>query len=157
MSQYYIYLTLPKYLAEWITARLGSPVVFPHSSPQNAVIRTYIQKLPSNAVPEINDGTKTAIAIPYSVAKPPEQYNYMGEYGKRAVAETIKDLFLRALWADISPIADSNVGLNKLIAAWCEANGIDVDRSESVRQCFYRIRKDMGQSGINLRKSSRKR
>lgn len=157
MSKFVVYISLPKYLSEWITFRLGNPVVFPPSSPQNSVLRAFLNRPPEGYVPESPDGSVTAIAIPDSVSKPPERFFYITGKGKEAVAEACKDLFLRALWADMSPLVDSPVGLNKLIAAWCEANGIGLDRHESVRQCFYRIRKEYAKSGINLRNSSRKK
>lgn len=154
MSQYLIYINLPKYLSQWITNRLGNPVVFPPGSPQNSIIRTYIrERLPGEAVDVLRpDDDRTAIAIPDSVAKPPEKYNFMGERGKLAVAETIKDLFKRSLWCDISPLEKSPCGLNKLLAAWCEMKGIDIDRIESVRQCYYRMRAEYAKCGINLKK-----
>lgn len=157
MSKYNIYLTLPKYLSQWITSHLGNPVVFPPSSPQNAIIRTFTLLPPPGYIPELNNGKKTAIAIPDSVAKPPERYFYMTPKGKAAVAEACKDLFKRALWNDISPLMESPVGLNSLIAAWCESNGIDLDRTEAVRQCFYRIRSDYMKQGINLISKTRKK
>lgn len=153
MSQFLLYVNLPKYLSQWVTNRLGNPVVFPASSPQNAVIRTYIRKrLPGEPIEVRPPKGHTAIAIPDSVAKPPEEYNHMGERGKMAVQETIKDLFLRELWTDISPLEKTPCGLNKLIAAWCEIHGIDIDRIETVRQCYYRIRKAYKERGINLKK-----
>ena len=157
MSQYLIYINLPRYLSQWITNRLGNPVVFPAASPQNAVIRTYIRKrLPEEPVETKAPEGSTAIAIPDSVAKPPEEYNHMGDLGKKAVQETIKDLFSRALWCDISPLEKAPCGLNKLIAAWCEMHGIDVDRIETVRQCYDRIRKSYHECGINLKKIHQK-
>lgn len=156
MSKYVFYINLPKYLAEWLTFRLGNPVVFPYNSPQNSLIRTYISKRPASSPVDLGSDETTAITIPDSAAKPPEYYNYMGERGKAAIAESIKDLFLRQLWTEISPLLGARVKLNKLIAAWCEQNGIDVDRVETVRQCYYRIRKGFAKQGINLRKSSEK-
>ena len=156
MSQFVIYLNLPKYLSAWLRNKLGSPVVFPPSSPQNAIIRAFISRAPKVYTPVIPEGDATPVAIPDSAAKPPEVYNYMSERGKAAVAEACKDLFLRALWSDMSPLAESPVGLNLLIAAWCETNGIDVDSIEAVRQCYYRIRKDYARKGINLRSRKKK-
>lgn len=156
MSQYVFYIKLPKYLSEWLTSRLGDPAVFPAGSPQNAIIRTYISKRPAGADVDIDRDDATAVVIPDSVAKPPETYNYMGERGKAAVAEAIKDLFLRHLWSDITPLIGSPVKLNSLIAAWCEMNGIGIDRIETVRQCFYRIRKDYAKRGIKLKNCSQK-
>lgn len=157
MSQFVIYINLPKYLSEWLTHRLGDPVVFPASSPQNSIIRTFLIERPRETPPDTGGPGLTAISIPDSVAKPPEHFHHMTQRGKQAVAESCKDLFLRALWSDISPIIDSPVGLNTLIGAWCETNGIGIDRIETVRQCFYRIRKDFGKKGINLRNCSRKK
>lgn len=159
MSRFVIYVSLPKYLSEWLTCHLGNPVVFPPSSPQNAVIRTFIKnkKLPEGIAPDCGSDGETAIAIPYSVAKPPETYNYMSPAGKAAVAEACMDLFLRALWADLSPLQEAPVGLNSLIRAWCESNGIDIERVEAVRQKFYRIRKEYAKSGIILKSNTRKK
>jgi hypothetical protein len=107
--------------------------------------------------PELDDGNSVPVLIPDSVAKPPETYNYMGVRGKKAVREAIKDLFVRAMWADISQLEKSSVGLNSLIAAWCEKNGIGIDRINTVRQAYYRIRDSYARKEINLRKSSRPR
>lgn len=157
MSKYVIYISLPKYLSEWLTHSLGNPVTFPMGSPQNAVIRTFVKQLPQGESPDCGGEGMTAIVIPDSIAKPASKYNYITQRGKTAVAETCKDLFLRALWTDINPLTEAPVGLNKLIAAWCEAHGIDIDRVEAVRQCFYRIRKEYCKKGINLKTSTRKK
>lgn len=158
MSAYSLYINLPRYLSEWLTSHFGNPVTFPYSSPQNAVIRTFLLRPPVDYTPECNkDKSHTAIAIPASVAKPPERYYYMTDMGKKAVAEACKDLFLRALWNDLSPLAEYPVGLNTLIRAWCESNGIELAHVEAVRQCYYRVRKDFAEKGINLRCMTRKR
>ncbi len=152
MSQFVIYVALEAYLAQWVTYHFGEPVVFPYQSNENAVIRTFLQKLPPGATPEVNDGSMTAIAIPESKAKPASYYNYIGPRGKKAIREMIKDLFLRSLWSDLSPLKQSNVKLNSQIAAWCELHGIDVDRVETVRQCYYRIRDAYAEKGVRLKK-----
>lgn len=157
MSQFVIYISLEKYLSQWAINHFGNPIVFPPQSNENAVIRTFITKLPPGEVPEVNDGSLTAIAIPDSKAKPPQYYNYMGERGKMAVREALKDLFLRSLWADLSPIENSPIRLNSRISAWCEMHGIDLERVETVRQCYYRIRDAYAKTGVNLRNCSRKK
>lgn len=157
MDKYCIYINLPLYLAEWITANLGTPVMFPVGSPQNAIIRTFLKRQPEGVAPECGGAGLTAVAIPDSAAKPAEKYHYLTPKGKAAVAEACKDLFLRALWCDISPLSEAPVGLNALIAAWCEGNGIGLDRVEAVRQCYYRIRSSYARQGINLRMATRKK
>lgn len=153
MSRFVIYLKLPKYLSQFVTHHLGSPVVFPQASNENAIIRTFIQKLPKGAIPDTKESGLTPVAIPDSIAKPPELYNHLGERGKSAITQAIKDLFIRALWSDISPLDTSRIGTNAMIAAWCEAHGIELDQVETVRQCFYRMRKSYNKHGIKIKKS----
>ena len=157
MSQFVIYIKLEKYLAEWLTHSLGNPVVFPTGSNENAVIRAFIQKLPEDKMPEVAIEGATAICIPDSKAKPPSSYNYMGVKGKKAVHEAIMDLFIQNLWNDLRRIENSGVGVNTRIAAWCEMHGISIDRVETVRQKYYRIRDAYTKKGINLQSSTREK
>lgn len=155
MSQFVIYIKLEKYLSEWLTHSLGCPVRFPNGSNENAVIRAFIQKTPDNEKPEIAHDDATPIYIPYSKAKPPESYNYMTDSGKKAVREAIMDLFTRNLWNELRPIDNINIGVNTRIAAWCEMHGIGLDRVETVRQKYYRIREAYKKRGINLQNFTR--
>ena len=155
MSQFVIYIKLEKYLSEWLTHSLGCPVRFPTGSNENAVIRAFIQKMPDGELPDKATDDATPICIPDSKAKPVDSYNYMGEKGKKAVHEAIMDLFTRNLWNDLRPIENSRIGINTRSAAWCEMHGIGIDRVETVRQKYYRIRDAYTRRGINLQNSSR--
>lgn len=157
MSQFVIYIRLEKYLAEWLTHSLGNPVVFPNASNENAVIRAFVQRLPKDAQPDMATEGMTAICIPDSKAKPPASYNYMGEAGKKAVREAIMDLFIQNLWNDLKRIENANIGINTRVAAWCEMHGISLDRVETVRQKYYRIRDAYTKKGINLQSPSREK
>lgn len=157
MSNFVIYVKLEKYLSEWLTHSLGNPVVFPSGSNENAVIRCFIQRTPKGMKPAAPAADETAIAIPESKAKPPSAFNYMGEKGKKAVREAVLDLFTRNLWNDLKGLESSPVGVNTRIAAWCEMHGIGLDRVDTVRQRYYRIRDAYTNKGINLRNFSRKK
>lgn len=157
MSQFVIYIKLEKYLSQWVTHHFGVPAVFPAQSNVNAVIRTFLTRMPEGVTPDLNNGDDTVIAIPDSKAKPPQTYNYIRRRGKIAVKEVLRDLFKRSLWTDISPLDNTNVGLNTRIAAWCEMQGISFEYVETVRQCYYRMRDSYADRDINLRCSSRKK
>lgn len=156
MSRFVIYIKLEKYLAEWLTHSLGNPVVFPCGSNENAVIRAFLQKTPVGMKPDMAADGMTAICIPDSKAKPPGTYNYLSDSGKKAVREAIMDLFTRNLWNELRPIDNINIGVNTRIAAWCEMHGIGLDRVETVRQKYYRIRDAYKRQGINLQNFTRK-
>lgn len=130
---------------------MGDPVVFPNGSPQNAVIRSFTRKLPPGVRPKTKTPHDIGIRIPDSASKPVAQFNDIGERGCRAVAAAIKDLFIRQLWADLSPLTSAPVSLNTLLYAWCENNGISLDGVEAVRQCYNRIRHSYLKRGINLK------
>lgn len=155
MSQFVIYIKLEKYLSEWLTHSLGCPVRFPNGSNENSVIRAFTQHPPEGELPETASEGMTPIYIPDSKAKPPESYNYMTDSGKKAVREAIMDLFTRNLWNELRPIDSINIGVNTRIAAWCEMHGIGLDRVETVRQKYYRIREAYKKRGINLQNFTR--
>jgi hypothetical protein len=162
MSQFVIYINLEKYLAQWVRNHFGDPVVFPAQSNANAVIRTFISRLPAGLTPDLPKddllcGKAVAFSIPDSKAKPARYFNYMGRRGKLAVKEVVRDLFKRSLWNDMSPLEGSNIGLNTRISAWCEMHGIATDHVETVRQCYYRMRDAYALQGVNLRSCSRKK
>lgn len=156
MSKFVIYIKLEKYISEWLTHSLGYPVRFPNGSNENAVIRAFIQQTPKGETPKTAAEGMTPIYIPDSKAKPPESYNYMTDSGKKAVREAIHDLFTRNLWNELRPIDSiKGVGVNTRIAAWCEMHGIGLDRVETVRQKYYRIRDAYKKRGINLQNFTR--
>ncbi|MCM1333372.1 MAG: hypothetical protein NC248_12280 [Bacteroides sp.] len=152
MSDFVVYVRLEKHLRQWLTSTLGDPVRFPSRSNENAVLRAFTIKTPPGCLPDTNREGKVAIVLPDSTAKPPETYNHLGRKGQDAIREAIRDLFLRSLWSEVSPLQESSVGVNALIAAWCESKGIDIDSVETVRQCFYRLRRQYARKGINIKK-----
>lgn len=155
MSNMVFYIKLEGYLHQWLTHSLGNPVVFPRGSNENAVIRRFLSKLPPNKQPDIYQDGYTAIEIPYSKAKPPRTYNYLGPRAKFAIKQVIEDLFRQNLWFEMSDVAMSG-GLNKNIMAWCEMHGIDDNYSEAVRQKYYRMRKTYNSKGIFLAQKHKK-
>lgn len=157
MKDFVIYIRLEKYLSQWLIHSLGHPVRFPAQSNENSVIRRFLQKRPPDKQPEMMFEEATAIVIPDSKAKDPAIYNYLGPRAKEAVIEAIEDLFRRNMWAELGDMSDGSVGLNKMVAAWCELHGIDDDYVETVRQKYYRIRNAYNKKGIFLGSLTRKR
>lgn len=160
MSQFCIYLKLKPYLKEWLINSLGEPVSFPDHSNENAVIRTFLQRRPADALVETNTNNElTAICIPNSKAKPAEYYNYLSRSGKKAITEAIEDLFLQNLWSELAQLTliSNGKGVNTHVAAWCEMHGISLDQVETVRQKYFRMRKAYTEKGIDLRSFLRKK
>lgn len=160
MSKLCVYIKLKPYLKEWLVHSLGEPVTFPEHSNVNAVVRTFLQRRPPDVPVETNlDGELTAISIPDSKAKPAEYYNYLSNSAKKAVVESIEDLFRMNMWNELAQLAmvDDGRGVNTHVAAWCEMHGISLDSVETVRQKYFRIRKAYTEKGIDLRNFTRKK
>lgn len=158
MSSFVIYLRLEKYLSQWLVHALGNPVRFPAQSNENAVIRRFLQRLPSGQKPELMVDGLTPVVIPDSKAKDPAVYNYLGPRAKEAIIEAIEDLFRRNMWAELGEMSfDQSIGVNKMVAAWCEMHGIDDDFVETVRQKYYRMRNAYTKKGLFLNSLTRKR
>lgn len=158
MSAFVFYIKLEKYLTQWLTHSLGDPVRFPAQSNENAIIRRFLQRVPDGQKPELKVDDLTSIVIPDSKAKDPAVFNFLGPRAKDAVTEAIEDLFRRNLWAELGDMTiEQSIGVNKMVAAWCEMHGIDDDYVETVRQKYYRMRNAYTKNGIFLNSLTRKR
>lgn len=158
MSAFVFYIKLEKYLTQWLTHSLGDPVRFPAQSNENAIIRRFLQRVPEGQKPELKVDDLTSIVIPDSKAKDPAVFNFLGPRAKDAVVEAIEDLFRRNLWAELGDMSvEQSIGVNKMVAAWCEMHGIDDDYVETVRQKYYRMRNAYTKNGIFLNSLTRKR
>ena len=151
MSNIVFYLKLETYLRQWLTHHLGSPVAFPPQSNENAIIRRFLTRRPAGVPPELATEGLTAICIPDSKAKPPIQFNHLGEKAKRAVREAIEDLFRINMWNELNDLIERrHLGINATVEAWCEMHGIDERYSDTIRQKYYRMRDAYQRKGVNL-------
>ena len=67
MSKFCVYIKLELYLKQFLGNSLGYPVEFPVNSNENAVLRTFLQRLPPGRIPDIPTDEDTAI---FQTAKP---------------------------------------------------------------------------------------
>lgn len=157
MKDITVHVRLERYIREWLTFHLGSPVRFPDKSYENEILHNYLRKPPRDAAPDFGDDESVPIVIPDDKFHKPEFYNYLGRHGRRALASAIDALFRLQLWSECAPLLQSKQELNRGIDAWCAANGISLDAREAVRQKFYRLRKLYAEKGIVVYKIYRKK
>ena len=94
----------------------------------------------------INDN----FCIPACKYKNPETYNYLSLQAKKALEESISDLFRINMWNDLGDLADTSCKKMSAFRAWCTMHGIDVEYAETVRMKWYRMRKSYQNKGVNL-------
>lgn len=154
---YLVYLKMETFLREWLEWHYGNPVKFPDKSRENAVLRMVTRKRGAGEPPRLRVDGDAAITLPESKAHPPAVFHSLSERGEAAVREMVRDLFKRALWNDLAPLEDGSGGTGALLSAWCENNGIGLDRVDTVRQIYYRMRSAHCKKGVNLRNFGRKK
>ena len=150
MSKFLIYLHVEPYIRQWLIHSFGNPVEFPASSNENAVIRRFTQKQPASLKPQKPSEDDVAICIPACKYKNPEPYNYPSLQAKKALEESISDLFRINMWNDLGDLADTSCKKMSAFRAWCTMHGIDVEYAETVRMKWYRMRKSYQTKGVNL-------
>ena len=150
MSKFLIYLHVEPYMRQWLIHSFGNPVEFPASSNENAVIRRFTQKQPASLKPQKPSEDDVAICIPACKYKNPETYNYLSLQAKKALEESISDLFRINMWNDLGDLSDTSCKKMSAFRAWCTMHGIDVEYAETVRMKWYRMRKLYQNRGVNL-------
>ena len=150
MSKFLIYLHVEPDIRQWLIHSFGNPVEFPASSNENAVIRRFTQKQPASLKPQKPSEDDVAICIPACKYKNPETYNYLSLQAKKALEESISDLFRINMWNDLGDLADTSCKKMSAFRAWCTMHGIDVEYAETVRMKWYRMRKSYQTKGVNL-------
>ena len=150
MSKLLIYIHVEPYISQWLIHSFWNPVEFPASSNENAVIRRFTQKQPASLKPQKPSEDDVAICIPACKYKNPETYNYLSLQAKKALEESISDLFRINMWNDLGDLADTSCKKMSAFRAWCTMHGIDVEYAETVRMKWYRMRKSYQNKGVNL-------
>ena len=150
MSKFLIYLHVEPYIRQWLIHSFGNPVEFPASSNVNEVIRWFSQKQPASLKHQKPSEDDVAICIPACKYKNPETYNYLSLQAKKALEESISDLFRINMWNDLGDLADTSCKKMSAFRAWCTMHGIDVEYAETVRMKWYRMRKSYQNKGVNL-------
>ena len=143
MSDFCIYLRLPRYVSQWCRHHWGDPVQFPARSYPNFVLRTLLRARPRLSHPQLPDASLTSVLIPDGHQRHATTYNYLSHDARACLESAITDLFYSEMYRQLLPLV-GQPGLNLQIEAWCHHNGIAEDSWEAVRQSFYRMRVAQG-------------
>lgn len=150
MNEYYIYLKVEPYLAQWLFHAFGNPVVLPKDTPEVRLIKRFLDKTPADKKPDMKADSNVQVVIPWSKEKDPRIYNYFSPHAKMMLAESLETIFLNNLWTELGDIENINCSLTNVIYSWLEKHGIGEEHWETIRQKYYRIRKRFRSKGIKM-------
>lgn len=151
MNEYYIYLTVEPYLAQFLKNAFGNPVRLERDGPESRIIREFITKTPEGKQPDLGKGANLKIVIPYFKEADPRTYNYMGKRAKKALVNSFEHLFKACMMKELGSLENCRRGeMSKQIYAWMEKHDIPEDNWYTVSQKFYRLRKKYAQKNVKL-------
>jgi len=147
---YFIYLKVEPYLAQWIKNSLGDPVELPRESPETKLVKRFLDKQPNDIAVDTGAESNLMVRIPWSKEKDPRTYNYLSPRAKEMLVESLETIFLNNLWTELGSLDGINASLTTVIYAYLEKHRINEDHWETIRQKYYRIRKRYQKKGIKL-------
>jgi hypothetical protein len=154
MSKFVIYVELKPFVAQWAVNHYGRPLTFPPQSVGNARIVSVLRKRPEGVPPDVDGEGLTPVAIPYS-KKEPESWNYVSQNGKRFIVQYIDALFRDNMYSELNAMCQDDSKIQTACYAWCEKHGISIEYADTIRQRFYRERRQNLDYGVDLRRKKR--
>ena len=145
MSHYCIYLKVPTYLDQWLRHdywnHATGRVEFERGSNIHSILSTFLRKEPQGYV----CGDVSAllpVEVPTFKGMNPDQHNYLGHEGQKAVVSAIKRNFKTLIDKELSVFYNQDISITDIIYAFMETHCIDkTERNwEAIRQMYYRQR-----------------
>lgn len=143
MSDFYIYLKVEPYLAEWLTDTFGDPIEIIRDSPESHLLKRFLVKLPTGVQPDtcISEEFNVRVRIPCFKEKDPRTYNHLKPIAKKALVDSFESLFVKNMWSEIGKLDNCNCSITTVIYAWLEKHNMSEEHWEAIRQRYYRLRK----------------
>ncbi len=145
MSKYNLYLKVPSYLDQWLRHDYwnfsADRVEFERGSNIHSILSTFLRKEPSGYTPG-DVSHLLPIEVPTFKGMNPDQHNYLGREGQKAVVSAIKRNFKTLIDKELSVFFNQDISITDIIYAFMESHGIDkTERNwEAIRQMYYRLR-----------------
>lgn len=155
MSQYCIYLKVPPYLDQWLRHDYWNPdtgrVEFERGSNTHSIMSRFLRRQPKHFVPGDVSGL-LPVEVPTFKGMNPDQHNYLGLDGQKALVSAIKRNFKTLIDKELSVFYSLDVSITDIIYAFMEDHCIEkTERNwEAIRQMYYRQReKNIRANNVN--------
>lgn len=142
--EYYIYLSMPSYLRQWVVHRHGgsSPVTLTRGSVESKLLQRVTVPLPPGTSPLRKGQDDVAIVIPWSKYHDPRTYNHITDTGKRCMVQMFKNAFDIELWEFLHDFGVVGKRQKDLIYLFMEQHGIVEDGTcwDAIAKIYQRLR-----------------
>jgi hypothetical protein len=142
--EYYIYLKVQPYLAEFIKNSFGNPVKLDRDSPESRILRKFLSKTPDGQLPDTGENSNLTICIPWFKEMDKRVYNHLGNSAKKMLVESFNQIVEKSMLDEIGKLETYFSGnISSIIYAWMEKHGIADNNTNwyALSQKYYRLRK----------------
>ncbi len=148
-NQYHIYLSWPRYLAQWyahemyrlrrfddehlepfcyncdLPAALLQPVETRRGSVERNVLEMFQAKRPKDYVAKPPHDATICLVIPYFVSKPPQTYCYLAPKGAALLEQSVRNHFRVELARYVGKFNSESLTKESIVQSFLEYNGIE--------------------------------
>lgn len=146
IPQYFVYVSAPAYLEQWLKHTYGAPdspyVSFPRGSAPAAIMQASLRQPPVGWTYGNTDG-KVKIAVPPIKGLKTGTFCYLSPDGEAALVSACKKLFQARLYLELHELFSHDVQITNVIYDFMDRHGIERDEKnwETIRQMYARMRK----------------
>jgi hypothetical protein len=141
MNDYFIYLTVPEFLACYITSIYGNPVQLPKDSVESRIVKELLRKLPCYVNPDHEKGSNLIVQIPQFDFPDPRVYNWMSAPGKTILQESFFELLWKNFYKEMESFEKLDCQINLCIIEFMDRHNLPQNSFDMFQKRYYRWKK----------------
>ncbi|MBQ7940925.1 MAG: hypothetical protein IJ328_00770 [Muribaculaceae bacterium] len=159
-NNFYIYLDIDPYLAQWFINEQGgnNPVQLKRGCMESNILEQFLKATPNDILPDIDRENKLPIIIPEFRHKPPISYNYLPPKAMQMLINCIRNRFDLELWNSLHKFTTIFRRQDELIYAFMEKHNIEInDTNWNAIAKRYRRKRDLYHTYERIKRYKKKK
>jgi len=141
MEDYFIYLAVPEFLANYVKSLYGNPVELPKDSVESRIIKELLRKMPSNEKPDMGKDSNLMIRIPQYDHPDPRVYNWLSNPGKQILQNSFFELLMKEFYKELLSMDKLECEINLSIYEFMDRHDMPLSSFDMFQKRFFRYKK----------------
>jgi hypothetical protein len=141
MEEFFIYLSVPEFLANYVKSIYGDPVDLPKDSVESRICKEILRKMPCDAKPDLGKDSNLQIRIPQFDHPDPRVYNWMSIHGKQLLQDSFFELLMRDFYKEMGSLDKMNCEINLSIYEFMDRHNMPLNAFDMFQKRFFRFKK----------------
>lgn len=142
MEDYFVYLSVPEFLANYIKSIYGDPVELPKDSIESRICKEMLRKLPVNEKPDLGKDSNLMIRIPQFDHPDPRVYNWMSKHGKQILQDSLFELLMKDFYKEMGSLDKMACQINLSIFEFMDRHNMPINSFDMFQKRFFRFKKN---------------